>query len=139
VGESDRTAGERHGVGATGRTVSSEIRQGERIVRLSNLDKPYWPEAGIAKGDLPGYYRDIAPSLLPHLRDRPFTMKRYPDGWQGRPLFRKDVAYYAPAWVERVGVTVTTRDPSPQTRTATRLHSHGSRWTARRRHGGASG
>ena len=44
-----RTAGERHGVGATGRTVSSEIRQGERIVRLSNLDKPYWPEAGIGE------------------------------------------------------------------------------------------
>jgi bifunctional non-homologous end joining protein LigD len=117
VGESDRTATERHGVGATERTVPSEIQQGERIVRLSNLDKPYWPEAGIAKGDLLGYYRDIAPSLLPHIRDRPFTMKRYPDGWQGRPFFRKDVANYAPAWVERVGVTVTTRDPSPQTRT----------------------
>ena len=56
------------------------------MVRLSNLDKPYWPEEGITKGDLLRYYRDVAPTLLPHLRDRPFTMKRYPDGWQGQAL-----------------------------------------------------
>ncbi len=80
-------------------------------MRLSNLDKPYWPEAGITKGDLLRYYRAVAPALLPHLRDRPFTMKRYPDGWQGRPFFRKDVTNYAPTWVERVAVRVTTREP----------------------------
>jgi bifunctional non-homologous end joining protein LigD len=103
-------------MGATERSVRSEVGRGERIVRLSNLDKPYWPEAGITKGDLLRYYRDIAPTLLPHLRDRPFTMKRYPDGWQGRPFFRKDVTNYAPAWIKRVGVTVTTREPPQRTR-----------------------
>ena len=77
--------------------LPSEVRRGERVVRLSNLDKPYWPEEGITKGDLLRYYRDVAPTLLRHLRDRPFTMKRYPDGWQGQPFFRKNVANYAPA------------------------------------------
>ena len=62
------------------------IRKGKRVLRLSNLDKPFWPEEGITKGDLLAYYRDIAPVLLPHLRDRPFTLKRYPDGWQGKLL-----------------------------------------------------
>ena len=86
--------------------LPSEIRRGARIARLSNLDKPYWPEEGITKGDLLRYYRDVAPTLLPHLRDRPFTMKRYPDGWHGRPFFRKNVANYAPAWIKRVTVRV---------------------------------
>jgi bifunctional non-homologous end joining protein LigD len=89
--------------------LPSEVRRGRRLVRLSNLDKPYWPEEGITKGDLLRYYRDVAPALLPHLRGRPFTMKRYPDGWQGRPFFRKDVTGYAPAWMERVRVRVTPR------------------------------
>jgi len=85
-------------------------------VRLSNLDKPFWPEEGITKGDLLRYYCDVAPTLLPHLRDRPFTMKRYPDGWQGQPFFRKNAANYAPAWMKRVDVQVTSRG-APQSRT----------------------
>src|SRR5215831_2051587 len=97
--------------------LPSEIRRGERVVRLSNLDKPFWPEEGITKGDLLRYYRDVAPTLLPHVRDRPFTMKRYPDGWQGRPFFRKNVAGYAPAWMKRVPVHVTSRETAKGSRT----------------------
>jgi bifunctional non-homologous end joining protein LigD len=80
VGKGDRASEQPRGVGLLGRSVPSEIRQGRRVVRLSNLDKPYWPEEGITKGDLLRYYRDVAAVLLPHIRDRPFTMKRYPDG-----------------------------------------------------------
>jgi bifunctional non-homologous end joining protein LigD len=105
------------GVGARGPSVPSEIRRGKRLVRLSNLDKPYWPDERITKGELLRYYRDVAPALLPHIRDRPFTMKRYPDGWQGRPFFRKDVTNYAPAWVKRVQVSVTSRENPQQRRT----------------------
>jgi bifunctional non-homologous end joining protein LigD len=105
------------GVGSHEPFVPSEIRRGKRIVRLSNLDKPYWPEQGITKGDLLRYYRDVASTLLPHIRDRPFTMKRFPDGWQGRPFFRKDVTNYAPAWVKRVAVRVTSRGSPQQSRT----------------------
>jgi bifunctional non-homologous end joining protein LigD len=88
--------------------VGGEIRRGKRSVRLSNLAKLYWPEDGITKGDLLSYYREVASWLLPHLRDRPFTMKRYPDGWAGRPFFRRDVANYVPAWVKRASVQVRT-------------------------------
>lgn len=84
--------------------VPSEIRRGRRTVRLSNLDKLYWSADGITKGDLLAYYREVAPWLLPHLRDRPFTMKRYPDGWAGRPFFRRDATNYAPAWMKRASV-----------------------------------
>jgi bifunctional non-homologous end joining protein LigD len=95
--------------GSSEEPVPSEIRRGERSVRLSNLDKPFWPEEGITKGDLLRYYRNVAPMLVPHLRNRPFTLKRYPDGWQGTPFFRKNVANYAPGWIERVSVGVTSR------------------------------
>jgi bifunctional non-homologous end joining protein LigD len=114
VRKRERTSGQAF-VGSREGPVPSEIRRGDRRVRLSNLDKPYWPEAGITKGDLLRYYRDVAPTLLPHLRDRPFTMKRYPDGWQGRPFFRKDVTNYAPAWVKRVEVRVTSREQQSRT------------------------
>jgi hypothetical protein len=109
VREHERISEQPRGVGPGESSVPGEIRRGKRIVRLSNLDKPYWPEAGITKGDLLRYYRDVASTLLPHIRDRPFTMMRYPDGCQGRPFFRKDVTNYAPAWVKRVTVSVTSR------------------------------
>ena len=103
------------GAGSREPPVPSEIKRGERIVRLSNREKLFWPELGITKGDLLRYYREVTPALLPHIRDRPFTMKRYPDGWQGRPFFRKDVTGYAPAWVKRVAVRVTSREQQSRT------------------------
>ena len=66
------------------------IRKGKRELRLSNLDKPFWPDEGITKGDLLRYYQAVAPVLVPHLRDRPFTMRRYPDGAYGKAFFQKD-------------------------------------------------
>jgi bifunctional non-homologous end joining protein LigD len=106
-----------HGEASRAPSVPSEIRRGKRIVRLSNLDKPFWPDEGITKGDLLHYYRDAGPTLLPHIRNRPFTMKRYPDGWQGKPFFRKNATNYVPAWVKRVAVRVTSRGPPQQSRT----------------------
>ena len=66
--------------------IETEIRSGKRVLKLSNLDKPFWPDEGITKGDLLAYYRDVAPVLVPHLKDRPFTMKRYPDGLERQVL-----------------------------------------------------
>jgi bifunctional non-homologous end joining protein LigD len=117
VRKREPTSEQPHGVGSREPSVASEIRRGKSIVRLSNLDKLFWPEHGITKGDLLRYYRDVAPTLLSHIRDRPFTMKRYPDGWQGQPFFRRDVTNYAPAWVKRVAVRVTSRGPPQQIRT----------------------
>jgi bifunctional non-homologous end joining protein LigD len=89
--------------------LSAEIKKGRRALRLSNLDKPFWPEEGITKGDLIAYYRDVAPVLVPHLRDRPFTMKRYPDGWQGKHFFQKDAPSHMPGWIRTFSYRSTSR------------------------------
>jgi len=73
-------------------------------VRLSNLAKPFWPELGLTKRDLLRYYEAVAPVLLPHLRDRPMVMKRYPHGWQGSFFFMKRAPSPRPEWVETVRV-----------------------------------
>jgi bifunctional non-homologous end joining protein LigD len=97
--------------------LPTEIRKGRRVLKLSNLDKPFWPDEGITKGDLLRYYRDIAPVVVPHLRDRPFTMKRYPDGAFGKSFFQKDAPSHMPDWIPTVEVQATTREAPRQTRT----------------------
>ena len=90
--------------------VENEIRRGKRLLKLSNLDKPFWPDEGITKGDLIAYYREIAPVLVPHLKDRPFTMKRYPDGAFGKFFFQKDAPTHMPEWIARKAFRATSRE-----------------------------
>ena len=90
--------------------IEDELRSGGRLLKLSNLDKPFWPEEGITKGDLLAYYRDVAPVLVPHLKDRPFTMKRYPDGWQGKSFFQKQAPSHIPDWIETAPFPASTRE-----------------------------
>jgi bifunctional non-homologous end joining protein LigD len=75
-----------------------------RDLRVSNLDKVYWPDDGITKGDLLAYYWNVAELLLPHLRDRPLTMKRMPDGLAGAPFYEKQVPAHAPDWLPTAAV-----------------------------------
>jgi bifunctional non-homologous end joining protein LigD len=70
-----------------------------REVRLTNLDKPFWPERGISKGMLIQYYADVAPVLLPHIRDRAMVMKRYPHGAASEPFFMKRAPVPRPEWI----------------------------------------
>ena len=81
-------------------TVTVEV-DGQRL-RLSNLDKVLYPEAALTKRDVIGYYAAIAPVLLPHIADRPLTLRRYPDGVFGESFFEKDVSRHAPSWVRTV-------------------------------------
>lgn len=74
---------------------------GHRI-ELSHLDKPMFPKSRISKGELVGYYRRIADVALPHYRDRPLSMQRFPDGIGGEGFFQKDVPAYFPDWIDRV-------------------------------------
>ncbi|NIP81199.1 MAG: DNA ligase D [Gemmatimonadetes bacterium] len=74
----------------------------ERQVRLTNLDKVFWPGAGYTKGDLIGYYEAIAPWMLPYLRDRPLVLTRFPDGIDGKSFYQKDVPDWAPDWLRTV-------------------------------------
>ena len=71
----------------------------KREVRLTNLQKPFWPERGITKGMLIQYYADVAPVLLPHIRDRAMVMKRYPHGWAGEFFFMKRAPVPRPDWI----------------------------------------
>ena len=87
----------------------SEIKRGRRVLRLSNADKVFWPDEGVTKGDLLEYYRRVAPVLVPHLRDRPFTMKRFPDGIDGKFFFQKDAPSHMPDWIKTVSLPATTR------------------------------
>jgi bifunctional non-homologous end joining protein LigD len=90
--------------------VAKRIKKGARELKLSNLDKPFWPDEGITKGDLIAYYRDVAPVLVPHLEGRPFTMKRYPDGWKGKFFFQKDAPVHMPEWIPTYRALVSTRE-----------------------------
>jgi bifunctional non-homologous end joining protein LigD len=77
-----------------------ELRVGRRTVALSNLDKVFFPETGLTKRDLLQYYVDVAPALLPHLRDRAMVMKRYPNGIRGKWFFMKRAPSPRPEWIE---------------------------------------
>jgi bifunctional non-homologous end joining protein LigD len=73
-------------------------------VELSNTGKVLFPDPGITKGELAGYYRDMAGRMLPYLRDRPLVMERYPDGITGERIVQKNVPRYFPDWVTRTEV-----------------------------------
>ena len=85
-------------------------------MKLSNLDKIFWPDEGITKGDLLDYYRAVAEVLVPHLKGRPFTMRRYPDGAFGKAFFQKDAPKGMPEWIPRFHVQVSTRERPPKKR-----------------------
>jgi bifunctional non-homologous end joining protein LigD len=70
-----------------------------REVRLVNLKKVFWPGEGYTKGDLIEYYREVAPFMLPYLRERPLVLTRYPDGIEGKSFFQKDAPAFAPKWL----------------------------------------
>ncbi|HLH56384.1 MAG TPA: non-homologous end-joining DNA ligase [Verrucomicrobiae bacterium] len=71
-----------------------------RKVKLTNLQKLFWPEEGLRKGDLLRYYVDVSPVLLPHLEARAMVMKRYPNGAAGPFFFQKRAPVPRPEWIE---------------------------------------
>ena len=89
--------------------ISDVIRKGKRELRLSNLDKLFWTEEGITKGDLLAYYQAVAPVLVPHLKGRPFTMRRYPDGADGKAFFQKAAPPHMPDWIPTFRAVASTR------------------------------
>ena len=79
-----------------------------RTLSLSNLDKVLYPRAGFTKGHVIDYYTRIAPVLLPHLRGRPLTLKRYPDGVEGEYFYEKQCPRHRPGWVTTARVPIRT-------------------------------
>jgi bifunctional non-homologous end joining protein LigD len=83
----------------------AEVDIGGKRVRLTNLEKPFWPELGITKRDLLEYYAEISRFLLPHLADRAMVMKRYPNGAHGEFFFMKRTPSPHPEWLRTCSIT----------------------------------
>lgn len=77
---------------------------GGRKLKISNLDKVFYPATGFTKGQMLDYYIRIAPVLLPHLRNRPLTVKRYPHGAEGKFFYQKECPVHHPDWVKTIPV-----------------------------------
>jgi bifunctional non-homologous end joining protein LigD len=79
--------------------MTEQLRIGRRRVRLTSPDRVMFPRDGVTKRDLVEYYVEIGPALVPHLRNRPFTLKRYPHGILDRPYFQKQAPQGLPSWI----------------------------------------
>ncbi|MFI6904260.1 non-homologous end-joining DNA ligase [Nonomuraea sp. NPDC050394] len=82
------------------------VRVDGRELVLSNLGKVLYPEVGFTKAEVIDYYSRVAPVLLPHLEGRPLTVKRYPNGVDGKYFFEKNAPSHVPGWLRRVTVPV---------------------------------
>lgn len=85
-------------------TTTSRLNVAGTIVDVTNLDKTFYPKAGFNKGNVIDYYVRISPVLLPHLKDRPITLKRYPDGVDGFFFYEKKCPVHRPKWVKTAKV-----------------------------------
>jgi bifunctional non-homologous end joining protein LigD len=86
-----------------------EVEVEGRRLSLSNLDKVMYPATGFTKGQLIDYYTRVAPVLLPHLRDRPLTLKRYPNGVEGGHFYEKQCPSHRPDWVRSEPVELSSK------------------------------
>lgn len=83
---------------------SFTLRSANKSVRLTNLQKLFWPKLGITKRDLLTYYASASKVLLPHLKDRAIVMKRYPNGIAGKFFFMKRTPDHAPDWLQTCSI-----------------------------------
>ena len=84
-------------------STSSETWQlGSPAIQVSHLEKRYWPQTGFTKGEMLHYYRQIAPVALPYFKDRPVTLRVFPQGVEGVSYYLRDCPDYAPGWLRRV-------------------------------------
>jgi DNA ligase D-like protein (predicted ligase)/DNA ligase D-like protein (predicted polymerase)/DNA ligase D-like protein (predicted 3'-phosphoesterase) len=81
---------------------SQRVQVGKRTFELSNLDKILYPDDGIVKAELVEYYLKLAPTILSHIKGRPLSLVRYPDGIGGEMFFQKNKPDWAPEWLESV-------------------------------------
>src|SRR5687767_7100031 len=94
---------------------STLVRIEDRQLTLTNLTKVLYPKVGFTKGQIIDYYARIAPYLVPHLRERPLTMKRYPNGVEGHVFYEKRSPSHRPEWVKTFTVEKTDEDDIPYT------------------------
>ena len=103
------------GAPVRGRAISKDVWrvvEGQRI-KLSNLDKVLFPD-GITKGQVIDYYEQVAPTMLPHIKDRPLNMERFPDGIQKKGFYHKEAPEYFPKYIDLVEVEVSETETQMQ-------------------------
>jgi len=83
---------------------NSQLEIGGLKLNVSNLDKIFYPKTGFTKGEVIDYYIKISPYLLPHLKNRPISLKRYPDGVKGFFFYEKQCPPHRPAWLKTANV-----------------------------------
>jgi bifunctional non-homologous end joining protein LigD len=86
-------------------TTTSRLNVAGTTLDVTNLEKVFYPKADFKKGNVIDYYVQISPALLPHLKDRPITLKRYPDGVDGFFFYEKKCPPHRPKWVKTAKVT----------------------------------
>lgn len=92
--------------------MSKTIRLNGRSLELSHLEKLYFPQDGLSKGDVVEYYQRIASVMLPYLRQRPLTLQRFPNSIEDGGFYQKEAPSYFPDWIERVKIPVESEDES---------------------------
>ena len=91
-------------------TQAVEVEVGGQALRLSNLDKVLYPRAGFTKAQVIDYYTRVAPAVLPHLRGRPLTLKRYPNGVEAGHFYEKECPSHRPEWVRTEPIAIRSED-----------------------------
>lgn len=86
------------------RGQEEERKVGRHLIELSSLDKLMFPEDGVTKGEIVDYYEAVAPLMLPHIKDRPLTLRRWPQGIGSQGFFQKEAPEYYPDYILRVDV-----------------------------------
>src|SRR6266853_5489964 len=84
--------------------VKVPVQVDGRTLTLTNLAKILYPQTGFTKAEVLDYYQRVAPVLLPHIADRPLTLKRYPEGVDGQAFFQKHVTAHRPGWIRTAKV-----------------------------------
>src|ERR1700730_12212118 len=85
-----------------------KLKSDESTLVLTNRQKLFWPQEGYTKGHLLDYYQDIAPVILPYLKDRPQSLHRHVDGWRGKDFFQR-ISRDQPPWVQKANVPMNGR------------------------------
>lgn len=78
-----------------------EVTLNKHKVKLTNQDKIYFPKDGITKGDVIEYYQSVASYILPHLKNRPLSLNRFPNGIEEHGFYQKDAGDSIPDWIKR--------------------------------------
>jgi bifunctional non-homologous end joining protein LigD len=81
-------------------STKTEKKVGRRTLQISNFGKVLFPDIGLTKGQLIDYYERVSPLMIPHVRNRPLTLRRYPDGVQAFGFYQKDASDHFPEWIK---------------------------------------